>query len=162
MAAPASLPVAQGKSPRVVPDPSLMPHVQSISRSPWLHTPSCIQRLTSHLHLQPLTAAPASTSACPVYSPPCSSEDGSFKTQAGSRLWFCSKPSRGLHLNKVKAKVWITVHRAAHDLNPILGEPIAYHFPSSTLLQPHYLLAVPCAHQACSHLRAFAPAIRFA
>ena len=143
MAAPASLPVAQAKSPRVIPDPCVTPQVQSISRSPWLHPPPCIQRLTSHLHLQPLAGAPASISACPAYSLPCSSEDGSFNTQARSRLWFCSKPSCGLHLNKVEAKVWMTVHRAAHDLNPILGNPILYHFPSSILLQPHHLLAVP-------------------
>lgn len=136
-------PSGPGQKPRVIPDPSLTPHVQSFSLSPWLHPPSCIRRLTSHLHLRPLTAAPASTSACPVYSLPCSSEVGSFKTQARSRLWFCSKPSCGLHFNKVKAKVWITICRAAHDLNPILGNPILYHFPSSILLQPHHLLAVP-------------------
>lgn len=136
-------PSGQAKSPRVIPDPCLTPQVQSVSRSPWLHPPPCIQRLTSHLHLQPLAGAPASTSACPAYSPPCSSEDGSFNTQARSRLWFCSKPSCGLHLNKVEAKVWMTVHRATHDLNPILGNPILYHFPSSILLQPHHLLTVP-------------------
>lgn len=153
------------KAQESVPDPSHRP-MSSPSAVP-LAPPTCMHSASD---ISPPLTAPrccpcTSTSACPVYSLLCSSEVGSFKAQARSHLWFCSKPSCGLHFNKVKAKVWIAVRAAFYDLNPIpwQSHPVL-HFPSSILLQPATPpLAVPLnSQQACFYLRAFAPTIPFA